>query len=311
MRKMLVLLSGILVVSFSGLYLMIPGKLHVSQVQFFQVPPGPVVRGFNDVSKRKEWWPGQLKNHTANYDGLSFTIPALYETYLQTVIINTGITDTVNSLISANVHAYDSSYLYWECTLNCTLSPVNRIQQYLKARKIKKSMDSILNSFSSYASTLKNIYDLSIQTVRVTDSVLISEKREFAVYPGTTQVYDLIHSLNNYIQEQDGKQTGFPMIHITQTDTHHFSLMAAIPINKTIKENDDKKIKKLLYDGNLLMAEVKGGIFSIDKAFQKLELYKEDYKLISPAIPYQSLITDRTKVTDTSQWVTRIYYPFY
>ena len=31
---------------------------------------------------------------------------------------------------------------------------------------------------------------------------------------------------------------------------------------------------------------------------------------MSPAIPFESLITNRLEEPDTSKWVTKIYYPF-
>jgi hypothetical protein len=39
--------------------------------------------------------------------------------------------------------------------------------------------------------------------------------------------------------------------------------------------------------------------------------YVEDNKKTSPAIPYQSLITNRLTETDTTKWVTKLYYPVF
>jgi hypothetical protein len=35
----------------------------------------------------------------------------------------------------------------------------------------------------------------------------------------------------------------------------------------------------------------------------------QDHQRVAPAIPFQSLVTDRTKQPDTSKWVTRLYWP--
>jgi hypothetical protein len=65
----------------------------------------------------------------------------------------------------------------------------------------------------------------------------------------------------------------------------------------------------MLGGGNILITEVKGGPASIKKAFNEMETYITDYRRTAPAIPFQSLITDRSKEPDTSKWVTKIYYP--
>jgi hypothetical protein len=61
--------------------------------------------------------------------------------------------------------------------------------------------------------------------------------------------------------------------------------------------------------GNILVAEVKGGVYTAEKAIEVLSVYANDKKRISPAIPYQSLVTDRMQVSDTSKWITRLFYP--
>jgi len=63
--------------------------------------------------------------------------------------------------------------------------------------------------------------------------------------------------------------------------------------------------------GNILVAEIKGGIYSVNEAERQLVNYANDYKKISPAIPFQSLVTNRQLEPDTSKWVTRLYYPIF
>jgi hypothetical protein len=65
----------------------------------------------------------------------------------------------------------------------------------------------------------------------------------------------------------------------------------------------------MLGGGNILVTDVNGGPSAIKYAFDRLEEYVSDTKRIPPAIPFESLITDRRKERDTSKWITRIYYP--
>jgi hypothetical protein len=40
-----------------------------------------------------------------------------------------------------------------------------------------------------------------------------------------------------------------------------------------------------------------------------MKAYMKDFKLTSPAMPFELLVTNRANEPDTSKWVTKIYYP--
>jgi hypothetical protein len=61
--------------------------------------------------------------------------------------------------------------------------------------------------------------------------------------------------------------------------------------------------------GNILTGEVTGGQKQIEEADRQMQLYIMDYQRSIIAIPFQMLITDRTKEPDSTKWITRIYYP--
>jgi hypothetical protein len=67
--------------------------------------------------------------------------------------------------------------------------------------------------------------------------------------------------------------------------------------------------KWMMKGGNILSGEVIGGPQEIDAATKQFELYIHDYQRTIIAIPFQMLITDRTKEPDSTKWITRIYYP--
>jgi hypothetical protein len=63
--------------------------------------------------------------------------------------------------------------------------------------------------------------------------------------------------------------------------------------------------------GSLLTAEVKGGAHTVSEAEKQLENYVRDYQIVSPAIPFQTLVTDRRKEMDTARWVSIVNYPVF
>jgi hypothetical protein len=48
---------------------------------------------------------------------------------------------------------------------------------------------------------------------------------------------------------------------------------------------------------------------AVDKGMQQLEYYLNEHRLRPPALPFQSLVTDRLVERDTTKWITRLYYP--
>ncbi|MGZ5255790.1 MAG: hypothetical protein ACXWCT_15385, partial [Flavitalea sp.] len=188
--------------------------------------------------------------------------------------------------------------------------PVSRISQYFKARKVKRYMESALENLASYLSDNKNIYGVPIRIGQVKDSTLISAKTITQGYPSNEEIYGLIEELHNYIRQQNGIVRDSAMLNIFPMKGDQYQVMIAIPLVRDIPANERFTIKKMIL-GNLLQTEVSGGPYAIQKGEQALQNFMEDYRRESPAIPYQSLITDRRKVTDTAQWFTKIYYPVF
>ena len=86
--------------------------------------------------------------------------------------------------------------------------------------------------------------------------------------------------------------------------------MVAIPVNKILPETNRFLVKRMIL-GKILVAEVRGGRSRIDEGMQEMENYVKDHKLVSPAIPFEMIITNRQAESDTAKWVTRLYYPIF
>jgi hypothetical protein len=99
------------------------------------------------------------------------------------------------------------------------------------------------------------------------------------------------------------------MLNISTADSINFLTKVAIPVNKRLKDSGKISYRWMLGGGKILVTEIKGGFYSIKKGFTEMDNYVNDYKRIAPAIPFQSLITDRIREPDTTKWITKIFYP--
>jgi len=101
------------------------------------------------------------------------------------------------------------------------------------------------------------------------------------------------------------------MLNITKVSPASYQVSMALPVDKMISTDKGTFINKMVAGGNLLVTDVKGGPNTIADALGQIKQYMKDHKLISPAMPFESLVTDRVAERDTSKWVTKIYYPIF
>jgi hypothetical protein len=170
-------------------------------------------------------------------------------------------------------------------------------------------MTAIIMHLKTFLESSQNVYGMSIARQKVVDTLLISTKFISNTYPTTAEIYSAINDLKKYISKEGATETNPPMLNVSPEDTS-YRVMVAIPINKQIKETDNFTIKKMI-PGKILMAEVKGGSFATREALKQMNLYLNDNYLSSPAMPFESLITERLQEPDTTKWITKIYYPIY
>lgn len=287
-------------------YLLIPGKLQLNATVSLNVAMPGVSRTLANDSNWKKWWPGES---LFIYNKKQFVPRGKIFNAIE-VIISSGDEETQSRIDLLLIKA-DSMSIEWHAERSNSGNPLKRYAQYREIKSIQKDMQAILGTLKIFMEKNENIYGFHITETRVTDSVLISTRRKFNKKPGIRDIDQMIRQLKKYITENGAVEKNSPMLNIQQVDTSHFETMVAIAVDRKLPETKEFAPKFLLKGGNILEAEIRGGPYAIEKAFKELEDYRSDYKYESPAIPYQLLVTDRTKESDTSKWVTKLYYPIF
>jgi hypothetical protein len=217
-----------------------------------------------------------------------------------------------SSLLTPLTGGNDSLIVNWRLNQQCGYNPFNRISYYFSLRHIKKTNEKILLAMQAFLSNKKNVYGFDVNQEKQTDSTLISIKATVPNHPTVTEIYTNIEKLKQYAVVNNANTTNAPMLNIKNDGTGKWQYMVALPIDKALENKGDIIAKRMFAGGKILITEkITGGPAAINDALQNLEKYKTDYGYMSPAIPFQSLITDRIKETDTSRWKTKLYYPVY
>lgn len=263
-------------------------------------------RSLSSASNWQKWWPA---DSPLNFNGKSYKIIAS-NMNLFDIQVNSG-NDTMKSRLALLFLSNDSSLVTWQAETEKSTSPFTRFFRYKEAKEIERDMTEILTSLRDFAEKTENIYGFDVKRAIVTDSVLVSTRSSFDHKPGVHEVDNMIQRLKIYIAQHGAVEKNLPMLNVRKIDSSHYEVMTAIPVDRELPATKEFAPKFLFKGGNILEAEIKGGPATIETAFDQLENYRVDYKFTTPAIPFQSLVTDRVKEPDTTKWITRLYYPVF
>ncbi len=311
MKKLLLIVIALILLAIAAIYILIPGKITIARTIIVPANREALLRKMENEESWKRWWPGNTHGTdtavTYLLKGISFKPRA---PLALSVPMSVDSKDFVTSAeFTFFPYTVDSTGIHIETTVSVSNNPVKRVRQYIECGKLAKDFTDILESVKSTYSRIVNLYDFDIQKKSVVDSILISTFEEIKGYPSADKIYELIDKLKGYIKKNGAGETGFPMLHINAVDSVNYRVKVAIPVNKKLPGSGDISYKWMLGGGNILITEVKGGHDEINKAYKQILNYITDHNRIAPAIPFESLVTDRSKEPDSSKWITRIYYP--
>lgn len=258
-----------------------------------------------------KWWPIQtVETYTSDSTKFLFH-KQIFEFHATgfnaaTVILS----NSSEGIITSKLLPKNIVEIVWEQYVQKTLNPIRMISTLMNAKKSQHEIDTLLNKFARFAIKPKNIYTYDIQRSTVKDTILITTQRTLSSPPDPKLASTLLASLQQYIKEKNAKPTNYPMLNITNTGYQTYVITVAIPIDKYIPPKDKMLVNRMI-PGNILYANVTGGHQAIQLAFDQLKNYMKDFKLTSPAIPFELMITDRNLNPDSSKWQTKVYYPIF
>ncbi len=315
MKKLLLSVFILICLGLIGLYVFIPGSIKISKLIFLKSNLAVTNRFLMDENNWSKWLSRDSGNsvqvNPVNRN-LSFKN---YDYHIGNAIMNTVQVSISNnqkstaSLMRLIPIKEDTVAVEWKVEINSSLNPINRIKSYGEAKQLEKDMGDILKNLQHFLEKKGNAYGLNITQQQVVDTILISTKYISKTFPSTEEIYSLINNLHTYILKEGAEETNPPMLNITN-ESNTYRTMVAIPINKIISERNNYVFKRMV-PGKILVAEVRGGDYTARQALKQLDLYINDNHLSSPAIPFESLITNRPLEQDTTKWITKIYYPIY
>lgn len=320
MKKALVYVLVLIIALIAAIYIFIPNKLNVVREVLVNANSFGVYRSLADENAWHKWWPvrpghpGGPNKSTTNstlpeYDGYQFEVRNQLFKTLEVGIKGNGKEYSSGILFIPLEH--DSSAIRWEVPIETGSNPINKLKLYFEARDIANTLSDLLKSMTPYMEKEENIYNLSVKQGMVVDTVFVSNRTVFNHFPTTEEVYAMIQKLHDHINKQNAKEKGYPMLNIDSSGANkEYQVMVAIATDRLLPETGEVKVKRMI-QGNILVADVKGGPSTIKEGMYQLHEYVRDHQRTPAAIPFQLLVTDRMKEKDTTKWVTELRYPVF
>jgi hypothetical protein len=306
MKKWFMGLLLALVVATAVVYIFIPANIKIRKVMYIRANE----KGVHTFIQQKEgivkWWPGSDTSLSFN-NGHYTVVKPLYQGVMMNI---TKSGSTFNTELEIAALGVDSMQVVWTTSIPGGADPISRISHYNKAADVKKDMENILLQMKGFMEKMENIYDIKVERTKIKDTLLITTTSITKGMPDNVMIYGMVQQLEQYITTGGSTATNVPMLHIFTEDSINFKTMVAIPVNRELPETNTFSIKRMV-PGNVLITQIKGGPAAIQLSLHQLDVYRNNYNYTAPAKPFQSLVTNRLAETDTSKWITKIYWPVF
>lgn len=302
MKKFLLAAILLFALFWMGVLAFIPSPLTVSSVVYTHGQAAKVNALAMTAAGWSKWWPGSNNNYPYSYQIVS-------QTPLSAQLFAKGEADTFTSEITVLPLTPDSSAVLWKTQLAASINPFTRIQQYNRATHIRQNFQLLLDSLAAYLSDRKKMYGLDIAISNFKNPFMLSTQASFARYPSVDEVYNVIEKMRSYAQANGAAPVDSPMVNIEGMDNNYL-LRTALPVNKKLAAQNDIGFKQMVL-GKTLVGTVAGGRHIVEQSLLSMQNFISDYRLTSPAIPFQLWVINRQQQPDSSKWVTRLYYPIF
>jgi hypothetical protein len=306
MKKWLLVSAGTILILLAA-SMLIPRIQEKTSSTLIKCPPAAVNRYIISFNKWSNWWPGnRITDTTWQIEQKTFRITqqllngfqALSED--ETIALDLQFNPAENNETTLSIHI---KYAF-------PFHPVYRLWAFLRKSKAEVISERLLTRCSEFFSQPANVYGIDIQKGKVKYFSWISTKETFDHYPTVEELYQTIETLFSYTNANNAKTLDDPIMHVYRENDNSYELMVAIPTDRDLPTQGRFQLKNMIL-GSLLMARVEGGPEKIRKAIEELENHVKDHRLVSPAIPFETLLTDRRKESDTARWVTLVNYPIF
>ncbi len=307
MKKLILSITGILLLLSLSTYIFIPKIIVVNKSVIIENNLQGLHRSLAESANWLKWWPEPV---TENKKILNENVYSVTDHTYSSVLVEIKNENTlVKSSLNLIPLSTDSVKLELSAEIPGSYNPYKRLHAYFYATTLRKDFTKILNAAKDFYKSTEAVYGIDIRRDTVKNSSLVFTTDSSKGYPTSRKIYTMLEDIRKYIKSKNAQITDSPMLNIYTKDSIYYLTRVAIPTDRKLVSSGKIEYRWMLGGGNILSCEIKGSNKKIDSAFAMVEQYVEDYKLIAPAIPFYTLVTNRLNEKDSTRWITKIFYP--
>jgi hypothetical protein len=316
MNKWLLAVLVLFALALAGVYLFIPSTITVSGKKAIDCNVAAANRFLQNPAQWSAWWPGkQVSISPASspyglftYNDRSYAIEKIRYNSLG-VSASSGI-GRYSGAINILPYTKDTTIIEFHFSRQTSLNPISRLSDFRESKRFQKDILAVEDSLRNFLHDKQKVYGINFRRILNGERALMVLDSTFDHKPGTNEVNGYLAKLRAAVKRLGATEINHPMLHISTADSIKYFMMIAVQTNIRL-ELEGKMYYKHTYPGYVLVTDVTGGPGTVDKTIAELQTYIRDYEIVSPAIPYAEMITDRSREPDTSKWISRIFFPVF
>jgi hypothetical protein len=316
MNKWLLAVLAVLTLALAGVYILIPSTIIVSGKKVIDCNVAAATRFLQNTAQWPAWWPGkQISVSPASspygvfsYNDMSYAIEKIR--YNSLGVSAASGDNKYAGAINLLPYSKDTTIIEFHFSQQTSLNPFTRLSAYRESKRFQKDILTIGNSLQNFLHDKQKVYGMNFKRILNGERALMVLDSTFDHKPGTEEVNGYLAKLRAAVKRLGATEINHPMLHISTADSLAYFMMVAVQTDIKL-EPEGEIYYKHTYPGYVLVTEVTGGQGTVDKTIAQLQTYIRDYEIVSPAIPYAEMITDRSQEADTSKWINRIFYPVF
>ncbi|HEU0112877.1 MAG TPA: GyrI-like domain-containing protein [Flavisolibacter sp.] len=308
MRKGILIFSFLIIVFLVFVYAVIPSELKLDKLFFVNANQNTVYRSLTEKDMVIRWLKDTNGDTTNAYtkNNTRFRFNRMVIDLVRADVRNEDL--QMESFIRILPVTKDSTRLLWTGKTGATKNPFKRIENYFNWKEANSNIDIVIEDLREFLSSEERVYGFTVNHAMVTDTLLITTAKKMNHYPTVPEYYAMIAQLREYAAASGARETNFPMLNVTQLNDSLYETRVGLPLDKHLKDKGAIAFRRMVA-GKILIAEVRGGTGQVNQALIQMDNYLLEHGRVAPAIPFQSLVTDRSLQPDSANWITKIYYP--
>ena len=313
MNKWLLALIILPVLVLAGVYLFVPSTITVSGKKVIDCNVAAATRFMQNPAQWSAWWPGKeisVSPASAPYGVFRYRERNYSIEKIRYNSLGISADGNYSGAINLLPYSKDTTIIEFRLTRQTSLNPITRLKAYRESKILQKDIFAIEDSLYNLLHDKQKVYGMNFKRILNGERALMVMDSTFDHKPGTDEVNGYLAKLRAAVKRLGATEINHPMLHISTADSIKYFMMIAVQTDIKL-ELEGKMYYKHTYPGYVLVTDVTGGPGTVDKTIAQLQTYIRDYEIVSPAIPYAEMITDRSREADTSKWISRIYYPVF